>query len=250
MFSKYVVTVFLALASFHVGATCSNAYGLIRAPRISAELAQFSAQDSVVVVVGDSHIERASIAYAQGSLSIDGHPLVFAGIAGATWETLKNCIPWSSISAIQPSKIIIMASVNDAATGACCSGVWATAAYGAIIKDTVNLALAITQNVTIASDPPPESAQGMNAQTVHSAARMVYYTATKCGSSCPWGDVNSSGNLQYIDVYSSMSAASCTSSIDSSYATIPCYAGSLTTMDNVHLTRGLYQTLMGWYGVP
>jgi hypothetical protein len=245
-----LAAVFILMSSLIVSesrAACYDGYGQMRAARIAAELSAFGPSDDVIVVVGDSHVERAGLVYAQGSQTIGGHPVVFAGIAGATWGTLRDCIPWSDIAAVQPHNIVLMASVNDANTGSCCdSSGYATAAYAQVVMGAVMQARSIVSSPVIVSDPPPESAAGIGALQVHSAARIVYYVATNCGGTCNWATFGwpnaGPGIHQYIDMYYELRGAACTPS-SAGYGT-PCYSAAGSTMDRVHLTRSQYAALM------
>lgn len=232
---------FLLLFCTSVFGQC-NGYDTLRANRIAAYAAV--AQSGGTWIVGDSHAERLSSAYAQGSQTNAGHPVYFAGIAGATWPKLRDCIPWSAIGAKSPSKIIIMAGVNDATTGSCCDANGnVTSAYVAAIFQTILAAQAITPNVVIATDPPPESAAGIDAYRVHQSARMVYYAATLAWSIFGYSD-NAGTPFTFIDLYGLMGAGG--SPASSAYSGGR-YAAAGSTMDNVHFPQEGSALLFGHF---
>ena len=222
-------------------AACSDAYyNSTRASRIAAIVAAMPT--SATVIISNSHGESGyEPAYGQGNVLIDGHPVVFLGSAGATWQTFRDCFPWSAIAAKSPHNIVFQGSINDAVTGQCCNGATVnadgTAAFAQVIMGAINAARAIVSSPVIATDPPPESAAGIDGYTNHAAARVVYYVATLCGGTCSWQAFGWSGSaitspLQFIDQYKLMAGGSCTGS-DQSYVT-PCVAAVGSTRDNVH----------------
>lgn len=222
-------------------ATCSDSYyNSYRASRINAIVATIQPGDDIFV--GDSHGERISTAFAQRTQSIGGHPLVVLGSAGATWQTIRDCFPWSAIGARSPHNIILQASINDVVTGQCCdaNGNGTTAYAFTIMQAVLNAHGALGSGwPVLATDPPPESAQGMSAITVHNSARMVYYIATNsaaCG--CTWGAFGWTGtvppgSLQFIDQFSIMASGSCDAA-SAAWAGNACYAAAGSTLDNVH----------------
>lgn len=222
-------------------ATCNDAYyNSTRSSRINSIVS--AASPGSVFILSDSHGEAGlEIAYGQGSQTIGGHPVVFLGSAGATWATFRDCFPWSAIAGKSPSDIVIQGNVNDTVTGQCCGGQTvnadATLAYAQTIMGAINNARAIVPNPIIATDPPPESASGIDARTNHQSARMVYYVATLCGGTCTWADLGWQGSapssaLPFVDQYKLMAGSTCNGA-DQAYST-PCRAAVGATRDNVH----------------
>ena len=231
---------FLLLLLFSSAAIACSGYDTLRASRITAYAS--AASSGGVWIVGDSHVERLSTAYAQGSQTMGGAPVYFAGIAGATWATLRDCIPWSSIAAKSPSKIILMAGTNDAATGSCCDAYGnGTVAYAGVIMGAVNAARALTTNIVIATDPPPEAAAGIDAYRVHQSARMVYYVATLAWSVFGYSDSPGTPFI-FVDQYGAMGTGGSPASQAYSGGR---YATSGSTLDNIHFPKEGSATIYG-----
>lgn len=231
---RKLALVFFLLLSGPAHAVCSNSYGLLRNARIVRDLTSDTFV-SPIVIVGPSHIERAAIAYMPGEYEINGHPVLFAGIAGAEWDTLRDCIPWSTINSLSPFSIVLQGGVNDAANGTCCdTNGDVTTARAYIMMQTIETARAITSNIVIASDPPPEDDAGIDTYKNHQMARVAYYLA-QLNVWVALGWATQPAHLPFIDNYYNMRGASCTPAI-SAYST-PCYAGSNATEDNVHWNK-------------
>jgi hypothetical protein len=242
-------------------ASCADSYyNSTSSSRVNAAVALIQAGD--IVIVGDSHYERMETTYAQRSQSINDHPVVILGSAGATWQTLRDCFPWSSIGARHPGSIHLQASINDVVTGQCCngytSGADATASFAQVIMQAITnarTALGGAKWPSVSTDPPAESAAGVDAYEYHAANRVVYYVATNCGGSCAWTAFNwfstePSSPLTFVDQFYLMRAASCDAS-STAYAGNPCYAVSGATLDNVHFPNAGNVTMFGnLAGIP
>jgi len=222
---------FLALLLFCSSAFACSSYDTLRAARITTYAD--SAQHGGVWIIGDSHVERLSMAYQQGAQASGGVPFYFSGIAGATWAKLRDCIPWTAIAATHPSRIILMAGINDAATGSCCNAYGdGTLAYANTIMDTVTLAREITPDVVLATDPPPEQSAGIEPYFVHQSARVVYYVATIDWTVFGWH--STPGPFPFVDQYGAMGVGGNPASL--AYAGGR-YAPAGSTLDNVHFPQ-------------
>lgn len=246
----------IVLSAGSACATCSDSYyNSTASSRVNADVALLQAGD--FVVIGDSHFERMATTYAQRSQSINGHPVVILGSAGATWQTIRDCFPWSAIGARSPGSIYLQSSVNDAVSGQCCDANGnGTVAYAfTIMQAAVNAygALGNAKWPAIGTDPPPESAAGISASVLHNATRMVYYVATNSsscgGGSCKWSDfgwtgTTPTGSLQFIDQYYLMRAGACDAS-SVAYSGNGCLAATGATLDNVHFPHDGVVTIFG-----
>lgn len=172
--------------------------------------------------IGDSFIERASETYGQGSNTLNGHSVYMLGSAGATIGTLINCIPWSSINI--PHTIIIQIGLNDANNNSCCSSDANGTPFWNNLQTLIPIITGIGANVVLVSDPPPESAAGINAQRPWTVARIMKYVSDN--------ELGSFGPLTFVDLYSLMSIGSCSSAYQT--YTTACYSLAHSRLDFIH----------------
>lgn len=209
-------------------------YETLRRDKLIAQLSGFSASDHLNIICTDSHGERLELVYGQGAV-INSKKYFFCGIAGATWASIRDYMPWSSIAAVQPDSITLMGGINNAVTGQGFDA-YGYATDGTLVSamcSATQNALNIVANPILASSPAPDSAANVPALRVHNAARVLYYVANNI--------VGSLGRtFTFVDIYSLTANNTCTPA--SSGYNIPCYESDL--MDDIHLSRSGYQTLM------
>lgn len=207
----------------------------IRTARIAAELSPF-AGSGAIPFIGDSHMERMSLVYGQGNHTINGHPVVFAGIAGAHWGNLYSDIPWASIHALNPTRIVLCCGVNDAnsSVGFDAGNNVDTFWWQTIMQGVINQCKIKDPNTLLVTSPPPESAAGVNAYRNHQIGRIQYYLAT--------GAIGSVSPLPFLDLHYDLAVAPKTP-VSSAYSN-PCYAAAGSTMDQVHEYRSVYEDIM------
>jgi hypothetical protein len=270
---RLLITLLSLLLLTPAHASCGDAYyNSTAASRVNAAVALIQAND--FILGADSHGEGLEKTYAQRSQYINGHPVVILGSAGATWQTFRDCFPWSAIGAKSPSSIHLQSSVNDAVSGQCCSNGYGTLSYAyTIMQAVVNAHGALSNGKwpSVGTDPPPESAVGIDGLTLQSASRMVFYVAqnsgtpANCGSAgtCRWAQdfgwtgalppqnvTSIGGSLTFVDQYYLMRMSTCEAS------SVPwnghsCYATVGSTLDNVHFPHdGNATMLTNMNGLP
>lgn len=113
---KYVIAAFIWAALLgHANAECTGSF-LNDANRIRADVASESGR-SPIILAADSHGWRAKSGFPDG-LSMNGRKVIFAGIQGATFDTILECFPWKEVAATRPFAVIFMLGYNDAALAA------------------------------------------------------------------------------------------------------------------------------------
>jgi lysophospholipase L1-like esterase len=218
---KYILAAAISLISFAANASCGDTYYNNDRRQPIANIIS-SAPAHSTFWIGDSFIERASTTYGQGLNTLNGYPVYMLGSAGATVETLINCIPWSSLN--EPHTVIIQIGLNDAVNNSCCSTDYNGTPFWNNLQILIPLITASKASVVLVSDPPPEAAAGINIQRPWTVARIMKYVSDNT--------LGNLGPLQFIDLYSLMSTGSCSSAYQP--FTTPCYSASHSRLDYIH----------------
>lgn len=214
---------------------------IVRKKKIIANLA---GKVSPVVIVGDSHVERMEQIF--GETTIDGSPVLWAGIAGATFDDLATYIPWSDIRASGPRKLFFMCGTNNAV-------------QKLFLDSSFNLSTAGAQNalnsisygysavggdrskLVLVSDPPIERDFGVDPRATYAYARMMYYAATLDWSVFGWP--SSPGPFRFTDEHYLRSIPGGTKSCAVGGYVTPCFAASPSTQDQVHMSHDAYAAI-------
>jgi hypothetical protein len=134
----------------------------------------------------------------------------------------------------------VQIGLNDAVSGSCCSSDYNGTPFWNALEVLVPMIKATGANVVLASDPPPESAAGINAQRPWTVSRIMEYVAT--------GVIGDISPMPFIDLYSLMSTGSCSSAYQP-FVT-PCYSAAHSRLDYVHPEHDGIVEMFGHLSAP
>lgn len=227
MLKSLFAGLFMCLSFEAAHAQCAGSF-LVDANSIRTDALAMSGGPAPIVLAGDSHFWRAKTAVG-GSMTFAGRPVLFAGIQGATFATMRDCFPWEEVAALRPYAVVFMLGYNDAAAGVVPSSGTCCDAAGTIQTDYVHLmdlvvtkVKALSRNRVFASDP----AQGTGAS--YNLALFNYSMATKMKTYSP----------NFVDIYQLMPGTACSSPYP--------YCSATVTTDGIHFPPAAYVTMVNY----
>lgn len=227
MLKFFAVALFGLFLATPAHAQCAGSF-LTDANSIRTDAAALSGGPAPIVLAGDSHFWRAKSAF-PGGLSFAGRPVLFAGIQGATFATMRDCFPWEEVAATRPYAVVFMLGYNDAAAGVVPSAGTCCDAAGVIQTDYTHLmdlvvtkVKALSRNRVFASDP----AQGTGAS--YNLALFNYSMAAKMKTY----------STNFVDIYQLMPGTQCSSPYP--------YCSATVTTDGIHFPPAAYVTMVNY----
>lgn len=228
-----VFSVLLAVMATPANAAC-DATEISVASAIQTKAASYTppaySGPAPIWLIGDSHLSaaRAGAAVPVGH-TISGHPLLFAGIPGATISDVLDCYPIAAIAGTNPVAAAFMMGFNDAYQSVCCTGSVpypVTPSEIATITAAVSLVKTVAPTVIIASDPSQFSGATVDlAYRVYSVSRQLRTEAQSQG-------------LRFLDFYKSAPSTNC-------YVPYPyCQVAAGALPDNIHYPVAQYKLIV------
>ena len=152
--------------------TVIDTHGPTRQLIVSLTLARL---DDAIIVLGDSIVEASTL-----PRSVCGHPIVNAGVGGASTESGLGAMLSQALGAKRAAMVVVALGTNDAAIGNSVERYRSN--YRALIAEVA----ALSPRVAIIEIPPPETgleeARKVNVSTIERYNAMLPELATETGA--------------------------------------------------------------------